>query len=73
MIDSSAQVAAQQTSDTIAGALQVNVGTIMLAIQVATGFGNLLLIGLNLATVALGLFLMWPRIKKRWREIREGE
>ncbi len=65
--------AAAQSSDAVAGSVWSGVGSFMLAVQIMTGFANLGLVVINLILAVFGLFLMWPRIKKRWREIRDGE
>ncbi len=64
---------AAQSSDAVAGGVWSGVGSFMLTVQVMTGFVNLGLVVVNLVLAVFGLFLMWPRIKKRWREIRDGE
>lgn len=62
-----------QQSDTVAGAYLASTGGTMLTLQALTGFGSFLLIVVNLMLALGGLFLMWPRIVKRWREIRNPE
>ncbi len=58
-------------SDTTAGALATALGLSSSTLQWASDFISLVMLLGNLFLVAGGVYLMWPRIKKRLKEAKE--
>lgn len=56
--------------DAIVGGGMAAAGSIGLTIQLVTDFAHLGVVLINILLGLGGLYLMWPRIRKRWQESR---
>ena len=54
-------------NDPAAGVLAAGGGSVGLFVQAMTSYTNLGVTILNLALAILGLYLIWPKVIKRWR------
>jgi uncharacterized iron-regulated membrane protein len=57
-------------TDTLAGATAAAGGSGALTLQLATQYANFGVTVLNIILAVGGLYLMWPKIKKVWRDRR---
>lgn len=64
---------AQQTTDAAIGAGATVLGWLGFLYQAATDAANDLILWGNVVLVVGGLYLMWPKIKRRWKESRRKD
>lgn len=63
----------QQTADAVIGASATVLGWLGIVYRVATEAASDVILWGNVALVLGGVYLMWPKIRRRWRESRSPE